>query len=96
MKIKLMNQRGGVYLIAGPPGAGKSTYLLRAVEAVKAECGASLKFMYFHVDKTLGLLHEFGTIACLYWGEPSIRTFFWINLRADSKCKTAARKSEME
>ena len=60
MKIKLMNQRGGVYLIAGPPGAGKSTYLLRAVEAVKAECGASLKFMYFGVDKTVGLLSEFG------------------------------------
>ena len=60
LKIKLMNKRGGVYLVAGPPGSGKSTYLMKAVEAAKAECGASLKFMYFSVGESLGLLSQFG------------------------------------
>ena len=60
LKVKLMNKRGGVYLVAGPPGSGKSTYLMKAVEAAKAECGASLKFMYFSVGESLGLLSQFG------------------------------------
>ena len=60
LKTKLMNRRGGVYVVAGPPGSGKSTYLMKAIEAAKAECGASLKFMYFGVGETLGLLTNFG------------------------------------
>ena len=33
---------------------------MKAVEAAKAVCGASLKYMYFSVGESLGLLSQFG------------------------------------